>query len=137
MDMAFGLSSLTSFSQRRTMKSIAGLLFLLALALTSCDMIRTSGPAFSEDGFSVQARSRHLILRNESTAPVHYVALEEETSALVDLHFDPQKWPSVAPGDEVRIPYSELMGYKPGSRQARVYWWARGQYKPHIIVNLR
>lgn len=119
------------------MKRITGLLLLLVMGLSSCDFVRTSGPAFSEDGFSVRVRSDALILRNESPAPIHYVALEEETSALVDLYFDPHRWPSVAPGEEKHISYGDLTGYKPGARQARVYWWTQGGYKPHIVVNLR
>lgn len=135
--MTISLASVANFPLRWTMKSIVGLSLLLTLGLTSCDLLRTSGPAFSEDGFSVYARSGHLVLSNESSAPVHYVAVEEETSALVDLYLGPEKWPSVAPGDEVRIPYSDLMGYKPGARQARVYWWTQGEYRQHVIINLR
>ncbi len=110
---------------------------LLLLVAAACNFARSSEPAFSEDGFTVRAASGHLILRNDSPAPIHYVALEEETSARVDLYFDPRGWPSVAPGREKRIPYSDLMGYGPDARQARVYWWTREQYGRHIIVNLR
>ncbi len=135
--MTIKLASVASLPLRWNVKTLAGLLFLLTLALTSCDLLRTSGPAFAKDGFSVDARSGQLVLKNESSARIHYVALEEETSTRVDLDFDPEKWPSVAPGDEVRIPYGDLMGYEPSARQARVYWWTRGEYKQHIVTDLR
>jgi hypothetical protein len=135
--MTISLVSVAKFPLRWNVKTIAGLLFLRRLGLTSCDLLRTSGPAFAEDGVSVDARSGQLVLKNESSARIHYVALEEETSTRVDLYFDPEKWRSVAPGDQVRIPYSDLMGYKPSARQARVYWWTRGEYKQHIVTDLR
>lgn len=102
----------------------------------SCDQL-ASGPDFSDDGFSVTARAGHLTLRNESSAVVHYVALEEEASALVDLYHDPQQWPSLSPGSTDRIPYADLMGYEPGAKQARVYWWTQGEHRPHVVVDLR
>lgn len=96
-----------------------------------------SGPDFSRDGFTITARAGHLTLRNESPATIHYVAMEEETSALVDLYFDPREWPSLAPGEQRRIPYEDLMGYEPGARQARVYWWTDGEHRPHVLIDLR
>ncbi len=135
--MTIKLASVANLPLRWNVKTLAGLLFLLTLGLTSCDLLRTSGPAFAEDGVSVYARSGQLGLKNESSARIQYVALEEETSTRVDLYFDPEKWPSVAPGDEVRIPYGDLMGYEPSARQARVYWWTRGEYKQHIVTDLR
>ena len=110
---------------------------LLLFGAASCDVVRGFGPDFTASGFSVRAASGHLVLTNESSAPIHYVALEEETSALVDLNFDPQEWPSVVPGGEQRIPYGELLGYQPGATQARVYWWTQEHYGQHIIVYLR
>lgn len=109
---------------------------LLLLVAASCNFARSSEPAFAEDGFTVRVAG-HLVLDNDSPAPIHYVALEEETSARVDLHFDPREWPSIAPGGEKRIPYADLMGYTPDARQARVYWWTRGRYGPHFVVELR
>ncbi len=112
-------------------------LALLLLAAASCHFTRSSEPAFSENGFSVRAASGHLILTNGSPAAIHYVALEEETSARVDLYFDPRAWPSIEPGAERRIPYGDLMGYHAGAKQARVYWWTAERYGKHIIVDLR
>ena len=96
-----------------------------------------SGPDFSDDGFSVTARAGYLTLRNESSGVIHYVALEEESSALVDLYYEPRQWPSLVPGATERIPYADLMGYEPGAEQARVYWWTDGEHRPHIVVDLR
>ncbi len=110
---------------------------LLVCVAAACNFARSSEPAFSENGFTVRAASGHLILENASPAPIHYVALEEETSALVDLYFGPQEWPSIAPGGEERIPNADLMGYTPDARQARVYWWTGGQYGQHFVVDLR
>ena len=118
-----------------TFRPICSLFLLLVFA--ACDLVRTSGPETSEGGFSVQATSDHLVLRNATPAPIHYVALEESTSALVDLYFDPSAWPSIPPGAETRIPLSELMGYHRAARQARVYWWTQGRYGEYLVVDLR
>lgn len=110
---------------------------LLVLGFAACDLARSSGPRVSDAGFSVHATSGHLVLRNQSSAPIHYVALEEEISARVDLYFDPSAWPSISSGDEKRVPLGELMGYHRGAQQARVYWWTQGRYGEYLVVDLR
>lgn len=117
------------------MKTTIPLILTILLAASSCRPL-SSGPDFSEDGFSVTARAGHLTLRNESALVIHYVALENETSARVDLYHDPEQWPSLAPGAEERMPYEELMGYEPGATRARVYWWTGGEYQRHIVLDL-
>lgn len=89
------------------------------------------------DGFTATAADGRLILRNGLSAPVHYTAIEEETAALVDLHFDPTQWPSVPAGSEARIPLDSVMGYTPEARTAVVHWWTGGTYGEVLRVPLR
>jgi hypothetical protein len=114
--------------------SIAALLLIIS-GLSSCASGST-GPDFSEGGFSVDARPGYLRLTNESSARVHYVALEAETATRVDLIFDPEQWPSVPPHGEQEIPNAELMGCD-SARQAVVYWWTNGEYGTTVVVDLR
>lgn len=115
--------------------NIAALLLTLS-GLSACAWAST-GPDFSEGGFSVDARPGYLWLSNQSSARVHYVALEAETATLVDLMFDPEQWPSVPPYGEKEIRYAELMGYDSDARQAVVHWWTNGEYGTTVRVDLR
>lgn len=113
-------------------RAAAVLLVLLAVA---CDAVL--GPRTEQDAFEAYAASGRLVLRNLSAAPVHYIAVEESTAALVDLNPDPREWPSIAPGAEVRIPFRELTGYHRDARQARVYWWTQDRFGDYRRIDLR
>lgn len=75
----------------------------MTFGLTSCDVIRGSGPEFSQYGCSVRAAVRHLVLENRSAAPVHYVLVEEDLATSIDLYFDPLAWPVVEAGRVKRV----------------------------------
>ncbi|CAA9348327.1 MAG: hypothetical protein AVDCRST_MAG89-2985 [uncultured Gemmatimonadetes bacterium] len=110
------------------MKRTAIVLLALAAGLAGCGW--ATGPDFAstEAGFSARGGLRALTLRNASPHPVHYVALEEETSHMVDLNPNPAEWRSVQPGAEPSIPYSELDGYRAGAEWAVVHWWSQGTW---------
>ena len=94
-------------------------------------------PHFRSDGFTVVAEHGQLRLRNGTEATIHYVAVEVETSALIDLHYDPETWPAIAAGEEVRLPYREITGYTSAAEEVRIHWWTGGEYGPHFVVPLR
>jgi hypothetical protein len=125
----------TSILDRTSRRASLALLLLLTSVLSSC--AGSVAPDFSRGGFSVRAGDGQLRLENGSPLPVHYVALEEETSTRVDLMFDPEQWPSVPAGGEVSIPYAELMGYEPGKENARIHWWTAGHYGESAVIRLR
>ena len=102
---------------------------------TACPTL--AEPHYTSDGFTVAADDGHLHLRNSTEATIHYVAVEEETSALIDLYFDPEAWPAVLPGEEIRIPYAEITGYTPAGKEVRIHWWTTGEYRPNLVVPLR
>ncbi|HEY7767399.1 hypothetical protein [Longimicrobium sp.] len=108
------------------MKRTAIVLLALAAGLAGCGWVTGPNMNRTEEGFSAIAGRSALILRNESPHPVHYVALEEETSHRVDLNPNPAEWRSVQPGAEVSIAYAELDGYHPGADWAVVHWWSQG-----------
>ena len=110
------------------MKRTALVLLALAAGLAGCGWATGPDIARTETGFSAHGGLRALTLRNASPHPVHYVALEEEMSHLVDLNPNPAEWRSVQPGAEVSIPYAELDGYHPGADWAVVHWWSQGTW---------
>jgi hypothetical protein len=113
------------------------IVLLLGAALSGCVCGCPLSPTMNrtEEGFSATAAPNALILRNESPHPVHYVAIEEETSHRVDLNPTATEWPAVQPGGEVSIPYSEINGYHPGANRVVVHWWTQGKWG-HLRVAL-
>lgn len=92
----------------------------------------------AEGRFTAEAVNGELILRNQSAQTIHYFAVEEETAARVDPHFDPRQWPGVQPGGEVRIDYLAVTGYSGGARWALVHWWSeQGGYRTPLRVEFR
>ena len=112
------------------------LLAMLSLTLGACCCgVPTD---FAEGKFTVEAADGQLILRNQSTQMIHYFAVEEETAARVDPHFDPKQWPSVPPSGEVRMAYAAVTGYTPGAARALVHWWSEeGGYRTPLQVEFR
>lgn len=94
-------------------------------------------PHYASDGFVVVAEHGQLRLRNATAATIHYVAVEEETSTLIDLYYDPEAWPSIAAGEEIRLPYGEITGYTSAAEEVRIHCWTAGEYRPHFVVPLR
>lgn len=117
-------------NMRATISLIVGCLLLAA-----CDS--TTSPRFTKNGFTVEAADRVVSLQNESESKIHYVLVEEETSALLDLHFDPEAWPAVTPGEIRVVPYEEITGYSPEATEVRVHWWTRGEFQEFFIIGLR
>ncbi len=107
----------------------------VCLIVIGCDS--ATSPRFAQDGFIVEAARGQVTLTNQSDADVHFVLVEEETSALVDLYFDPQEWPKVGPGATHRVAYEEILGYSEEATHVRVYWWTRGEYREYFIIGIR
>jgi hypothetical protein len=115
------------------------LVILLAILMAAgCqDMTSVAVERFANDGeLVVRSRAGTLILSNQTDRRLHYVALEEETSSRVDLHFDVSAWPAIEPGGEARLRHDELMGYSDLSKRAVVYW-SDTVLSGHLTVDLR
>jgi hypothetical protein len=96
---------------------------LLALfpSFSACD-----GPtSVTEEAFSIRATGREVRLSNEAPKPTFYLIVERETAAVIDFMTCVQDpgCPNVASGTTVRVPYSEILGYRRGRREAIVFWW--------------
>lgn len=113
-------------------------LLSLVLLLGACTLANGQRKAVSNDsGFSVRATAEGLVLRNASAVRVHYVAVEQETAALLDLNPDVTTWASVAPGQEKRVPYSEVNGYERGAEKVVVHWaTAEPRTAGHLVVTV-
>lgn len=103
------------------MKGTVTLLLTGVLTLSSCEMITGS-----RGSFFVRAKDDHLVLTNQLSEPVHYVAMEQAISAAV-LIAPPSEWPALAPGGEKEIPYEDLFGYTPSAERAIVGWWTESE----------
>src|SRR3712207_4948211 len=99
------------------MERLRASLVSLALLLCACVLSTGAQEVTNDAGFSARATADGLVLRNESAARVHYVAIEQGTAALVDLNPNFTEWPSVAPGEEKRVPYAEVNGYDRGAEK--------------------
>jgi hypothetical protein len=89
---------------------------LVAVLLAACDS--PVGPLL------VTARPPSLRLNNRSDSPLYYFIVERESSALVDwIVCALPSCPGVEPHSEKSIPYSQIVGYRDGEREAIVYWW--------------
>ncbi len=65
-----------------------------------------------------------LELENESTAPLHYFAVERGTAAVIDwIACVGTGCPSVAALGTVAVPDSQIAGFTPDAEDAIVYWW--------------
>ena len=119
------------------MKLLAFLSLLVTLAAAGCALPSHPSEAATAAGFTVAAWDGEITLRNESPSVVHYVLIEEETATRVDLYFDPTQWPSVAPGETVRVAYEDVNGYGPNAERAVVYWHSADEYGPPLRVRFR
>lgn len=108
------------------MKAIA---FVLAgvLVLGACDLITGA-----DEGFSVRADDGDLVLTNRLDETVGYYALKEGMSGVIDLL--PGAFHTVAAGEQARLPFEAIIGYEPGTEQARVVWSTEGDDDSEYIV---
>jgi hypothetical protein len=96
-------------------------LLAVLLGVSAC-----SGPtSVTEDDFTIRATGQEVVLRNGAARPTFYLIVERETAAVIDFVtcVDESQCPHVASGATVRVPYSAISGYRPGKREAIVYWW--------------
>lgn len=71
----------------------------------------------------VEASSGDLVIINQSNQTIKYIAGEE--SDLAKIHLDLSEytdWPSIPTQGKVIIPYTELMYYDDGDKNAWIYW---------------
>ncbi len=102
------------------------------LALSACS--RPTEPAPGTASAAIEAG--YVVLSNRSSEVVHYVVVEEQESALIDLDYDPTRWPALAPSEVKRIAYGDIMGYTPGARQVRIYWWSPSRSHSFVVLDL-
>ncbi len=71
------------------------------------------------------AASQSLRLENASSRPIYYLIIERETVPLSNWApcTSPDHCEHVDAHGETRVEYSDIPGYKPGAREAIVYWW--------------
>jgi len=74
----------------------------------------------------IVSRDSALRITNSSAAPIYYFAVERQSAASVD--WGPCTNPStcasvVAAHAVVQVPFSQIVGYEPGEREAILYWW--------------
>ena len=76
------------------------------------------------EGFEARSAPPHLVLANRGDRPVYYQVFEKEVLPLVYwVQCTRPECPNVAPGQEVRIPFSAISGFEKDGDVAAVYWW--------------
>ncbi len=112
------------------MRTIPSTIVLMTLLpLSSCGLITGSDWTTDEGGFSAQAGTNGLKLRNRSGATVQYWAVEEEASTVLDLLVGPEGWPSLEHGADATMPYSQIVGYDEDAERIVVFWYREGQLR--------
>jgi hypothetical protein len=81
--------------------------------------------AVTQDQFTIHATGQEVVLTNSAPQPTFYFLVERETAALINFATCVQQpeCPSVAPGSTVRVPYSQITGYRNDRTAVIVYWW--------------
>ena len=94
------------------------------VTLSSCD----EPSAIDDYGPVIWARAETptLSVSNLGGWPVHYAVFERvDEGTILWGKCTPQNagCPTLAPGETVRIPYTEIAGYQQGDQEALVFWW--------------
>jgi hypothetical protein len=81
--------------------------------------------AETDDQFTVQTTGEEVVLSNPAGKPAFYYIVERETATVLDFAtcIAGPRCKNVAPGTTARIPYRQIVGYKPDRKEAIVYWW--------------
>lgn len=108
------------------------LLTLCAAALLAACAGDPAGSA--QDGLRVAIEGDAVAVTNLDDQPVYYRIVNPDAFALWAPCTSPEDCPEIAPGQTVRIPFSEIGLYQPDSTQAELYWWrfrrVAGTYLP-------
>ncbi len=91
-------------------------LLLAAFVLAGCSAL------WPDAGLSIEAAPPILRLTNEAEETIYYVVVEAETATLIDLNPNVEEWPALAAGEQLAIPYEEIMGYDDQAEGAFVFW---------------
>jgi hypothetical protein len=99
------------------------LLFLCAAALLAAC---AGDPTGSDTPFAVSVQpdgDGALLLTNTDDQPVYYRIWNPDALAQWAPCTSPADCPRIAPGQSVRVPYSEIGLWMPESREAELHWW--------------
>jgi hypothetical protein len=74
---------------------------------------------------SVRTAPPLLELTNESPAPVYSFTIERQAATYTDWVpcTDAAHCAAIKTGAAASVPYTQIVGYAPGAREAIVYWW--------------
>lgn len=94
---------------------------VLTLAFAACHDAPT---AVSDGTVTAQRLDVVLSVENTSSQPVHFLAIERETAALVNwIACAGPSCPSIGGDSERLLPLAQVTGYSENSREALLYWW--------------
>ncbi len=98
------------------------LTFLVLLsAASACDSVGEG--RFVEVTTSEDAEARVVALRNQGSASVYFLIMDEDDGARMDMDLSRvTDGPAVAPGVTVRVPYEDIAFYDPGDTRGWIYW---------------
>lgn len=75
-----------------------------------------------EDILCIKTNNSSIFISNLSDQIIYYLAIEQETSTLIDLDPDYTTWHSIAGGKSTSIPYEDIIGYDNSATEAWIIW---------------
>lgn len=96
----------------------------VAVLLSGCEL-PTDHRAAAADVL-IWSDAGELVIHNQRSEPLHYVALEAEIANLIDLDPDHSAWPAIPPHSELRLAHAQLTGYHSRAVEAIVYLCSPG-----------
>lgn len=105
-------------------KSLVLATLCLSVLLAGCS--EAPGPLDPSAPLNVSVASRSLRLENQGSRTIYYLILESDLAARAlwaPCTRPDEPCARLEPYAAVQVPYSDISGYEPGSREAIVYWY--------------
>ncbi len=102
--------------------------------LSSCSITEIDDQASAS--LTVENRFPVLRLKNNGQASLRYFVIEERSSYLINMVFEPEKLPKLVPRQRVVIPYEEILGYDEEASIIRVFWVTEGKWDAGNLIHV-
>jgi hypothetical protein len=99
------------------------ILLIAILGAVACG--RDPSALRDDEAMSVHVQANGLTAVNRTGRPIYYFISESQTAQLIFWApcDDPERCKSIPAKSTVTIPFSEIVGWKPESEEAILYWW--------------
>lgn len=95
---------------------------MILMAASACESTPTGPRVIGDEGLKVAIEAGHITLSNETGGTVRYVAMESQFAARA-LFCLCAGSPTIPPGGNVTLKYSDIAGYDSGRHNTAVIHW--------------